>query len=72
MRKSVFETVCKVPIQFEDTNVEVLARIVKAAARKYDCSTEIDFQNGRRRAHFIGTEACKGFIAEEVMQIFNR
>ena len=33
----------KIPIRFEDTNIEVLARIVKAASRKFDCSMEIDF-----------------------------
>jgi len=32
-----------VPITFEDTNVEVLARIVKATSEKFDCTMEIDF-----------------------------
>ena len=34
-----------IPIQFEDTNLEVLARIVKAASRKYDCSVNINFSD---------------------------
>ena len=60
----------KIPIQKEDTNLEVLARIVKAASRKYKCTMEIDFHNGKRKAVFKGKEQYKSHIAEEVLQIF--
>ncbi len=43
-----------IPVKVEDTNIEVLARIVKAASRNFDCSVDIDFQNGYRKAEFIG------------------
>ena len=59
-----------IPVKIEDTNIEVLARIVKAASRKFDCSMDIDFQNGNRKAEFIGDEIYKPLIAEEVECIF--
>ena len=59
-----------ITIKIEDTNVEVMAMIVKAASLKYDCSMDIDFQNGNRKAEFIGDELFKPFIAEEVESIF--
>jgi hypothetical protein len=59
-----------IPIKNEDTNIEVLAMIVKAASRKYDCSMDIDFQNGNRKAEFVGDEIYKPLIAEEVEYIF--
>jgi hypothetical protein len=61
-----------VPVYFEDVNMEVLARIVKAACRKYNCSMKIDFKNGNRRAEFVGDEFYKPIIADEVEEIFNR
>ena len=59
-----------ITIKIEDTNVEVMAMIVKAASLKYDCSMDIDFQNGNRKAEFIGDDIFKPFIAEEVESIF--
>jgi hypothetical protein len=59
-------------VKIDDTNIEVLAMIVKAASRKYDCSMDIDFQNGNRKAEFIGDEIFKPFIAEEVECIFEK
>ena len=56
----------------EDTNAEVLARIIKAASRKYDCSMEIDFSRDNRVSRFVGDEALKSHIAEEVSCIFSR
>jgi hypothetical protein len=61
-----------IPVKIEDTNIEILARIVKAASRKYDCSMDIDFQNGNRKVKFIGDETFKPFIAEEVECIFEK
>ena len=59
-----------IPVIIEDTNIEVLAMIVKAVSRKFDCSMDIDFQNGNRKAEFIGEEIYKPLIAEEVACIF--
>ncbi|MBW2407661.1 MAG: hypothetical protein JRF17_09850 [Deltaproteobacteria bacterium] len=61
-----------IPIKIEDTNIEVLARIVKAASQKFDCSIDIDFQNGNRKVEFIGDEDYKPLIAEEVECIFSK
>jgi hypothetical protein len=60
----------KIPIKIEDANLEVLARIVKAASRKFNCSMIIDFNNGNRKAEFVGDEFYKPLIAEEVQDIF--
>ena len=59
-------------IKFEDTNIEVLARIVKAASRKFDCSMEIDFTNGNRKVEFVGDDFYKPLIVEEVEEIFSK
>ena len=59
-----------IPVKIEDTNIEVLAMIVKATSLKYDCSMDIDFQNGNRKVEFIGDEIFKPFIADEVESIF--
>jgi len=61
----------KLNIASEDTNAEVLARIIKAASHKYDCSMEIDFNNGKRVTKFVGDEVLKPHIAEEVRKIFS-
>jgi hypothetical protein len=59
-----------VPIQIEDANLEIMARIVKAASRKYNCDVEIDFSNGVRKVVFTGDEEMKAYIAGEVLDIF--
>jgi len=59
-----------VPIQIEDANLEIMARIVKAASRKYNCDVEIDFSNGVRKVVFTGDEDMKAYIAAEVLDIF--
>jgi hypothetical protein len=61
-----------IKINREETNLEVLARIAKATARKYDCSVTIDFQNGNRRIEFIGDKECKEQIANTVETYFKR
>ncbi len=60
-----------IPINREETNLEVLARIAKAMARKYDCSLNIDYSNGNRRIEFIGDETDKALIAAEMELLFD-
>jgi len=72
MRSSGRQMSNKIPIKREDTNIEVLARIVKAASRKFDCSMEIDFTNGNRKVEFIGDDFYKPLIVEEVEEIFSK
>ena len=62
----------KIPIKREDTNLEILARIAKAASRKFDCSMKIDFNNGKRQVEFIGDDIYKSIIVEEVEDIFSK
>ena len=59
-----------VKITREETNLEILARIAKAAARKYDCTLTIDFHNGNRRIAFAGDSAAKQKIADTVEGYF--
>mgnify|MGYP001819693773 FL=1 len=59
-----------IKINREETNLEVLARIAKATARKYDCSMSIDFQNGKRQIEFIGNNEYKAKIANTVENYF--
>jgi hypothetical protein len=61
-----------VPVKTENTNIEVLAIIVKATSQKYNCSMDIDFQNGNRKAEFIGDEIFKPVIEEEIECIFGK
>ena len=61
-----------IPIRFEDTNIEVLAMIVKAASRKFDCSMEIDFTNGNRKVEFVGDDFYKPLIVDEIEEIFSK
>jgi hypothetical protein len=59
-----------IPIKIEDTNIEILARIAKAASHKFNCSMDIDFNNGNRKVEFVGDEFYKPLIADEVLDIF--
>jgi hypothetical protein len=61
-----------IPIRFQDTNKEVLARIVKAASKKFNCTMKIDFEDGRRTAEFVGDDVYRPLIAEEVEGIFRQ
>jgi hypothetical protein len=59
-----------IPIKIEDANIEILARIAKAASHKFNCSMKIDFNNGNRKVEFVGDEFYKPLIADEVLDIF--
>jgi hypothetical protein len=60
----------KIYINNKNANAEVLARIVKATSKKYDCSMRIDFHNGNRINEFIGDETLMHCIAQEIQDIF--
>ena len=60
-----------IKINREETNLEILARIAKATARKYDCSMTIDFNNGNRRIEFSGDPAIKEKIANTLATYLN-
>ena len=60
-----------IPINHEDTTIEILARIAKATARKFNCTLHIDYSNGQRRIEFIGDETHKALIAAEIESLFN-
>jgi hypothetical protein len=60
-----------IPIKFEDTNQEIVARIAKATSRKYNSDVEIDFSNGVRKVIFSGDETMRVYIAGEVLAYFS-
>ncbi len=60
-----------IPINHEETNLEILARIAKVAARKFDCSLHIDFSDGNRQIEFVGDETNKALIAAEMEYLFD-
>ena len=59
----------KLHIRKENTSNEILARIVKVVSHKYDCDMVIDFNNGNRVVQFIGEEAHKARIVDEIDEI---
>ncbi len=59
----------KIPVHIEETNQEILARIIKATAQKYNCNLVIDFSNGNRTVEFTGDEACKPLIVAKLKDI---
>ena len=59
-----------IKITCEETNLEILARIAKATARKYDCSMTIDFQDGNRRIEFSGDPSSKEKIVHTLATYF--
>lgn len=62
----------EIPIKIEETYKEILARIIKATARKFNCNITIDFSNGNRTVEFIGDETCKPLIVKELNDIFKK
>jgi len=54
----------------EETNLEILARIARATARKYDCSMTIDYHDGNRRIEFSGDPSSKAKIAHTLATYF--
>lgn len=62
----------KIKIINKETNREVLARICKASARKFDCDMEIDFEDGKTHIKFIGDDMYKPYILEEIVKVFNK
>ncbi|MBF0099374.1 MAG: hypothetical protein HQK77_00550 [Desulfobacterales bacterium] len=54
-------------IHIEETNLEIFDRMVKATAKKYDCSLHIDFQNGNKVVKFIGANSYLPHIVDEVL-----
>ncbi len=62
----------KIPIVVEDTNVEVLARIVKSISKKYGCEVNIDFANGNRKFELNCEKEYVPVIEEEIRDIFKK
>ncbi|MEJ2096475.1 MAG: hypothetical protein P8Y38_04900 [Deltaproteobacteria bacterium] len=60
-----------IPINKQNANAEIVARIIKVASKKYDCNMHIDFQHGHRTMKFVGEETLKPFIALDVNRIFH-
>jgi hypothetical protein len=61
----------KIPLNLENANGEIVARMLKSAASKYDCTMEIDFSGGKREAVFVGDSSMKNHIIQEVIGYFS-
>lgn len=61
-----------IPLHIKNVSAEIWARILKAVSRKYGCSIHIDFSQGHVEMEFIGDEASKKHITEEVKGMFRR
>ena len=59
-----------IPNVKKDVSVEILARITRVIARKYDCDIKIDVQDGELITEFIGDTTNKPLIIEDVEKIF--
>jgi len=57
-------------IKKENTNLEVLIKVMNSLAGKYDCSIKADFKNGKRRVLFKGDEVLKPYIVAEMADMF--
>ncbi|MDM8535317.1 hypothetical protein QUF70_01030 [Desulfobacterales bacterium HSG17] len=62
----------KISLNKIDVSSEVIARIAKAAAKKYDCTVDIDFSNGNQKINYRGKTDVLFHIAEEVADVMNR
>ncbi len=58
-----------IPINIENANSEIWARIIKAEARKYDFNVNIDFSNGNRKVEFVGDQGCVPYIVEDIQKL---
>jgi hypothetical protein len=60
----------KIPLNIEDTSVEIFARIVKSEANKYGCDVEVDFSDENRDFFFKDEDECNSHIVADVRDIF--
>ncbi len=60
----------KIPLNIEDTSVEIFAHIVKSEANKYGCDVAIDFSDGNRAFFFPVDDECNSHILKDVQKIF--
>ncbi len=60
----------KIPLNIEDTSVEIFALIVKSEANKYGCDVAIDFSDENRDFFFTVEDECNSHILEDVKDIF--
>jgi hypothetical protein len=58
-------------VNIEDTTIEIYARIVKAKGKQYECSVDIDFEDGKRVCTFSNEDQeYVPHIMEEVKDMF--
>jgi len=61
-----------VNVNIEDTSMEILARIARVEARKYDCSLEINFSDQNREVNLVGDDTYVPYILEDVQKMFTK
>lgn len=75
MHKRVFDELFGDCVRIDDVSVEVFARMVKATAKKYGYSMEIDFSEGRKTIRFdenLDDPAVEKHIIGEVIEMMNK
>ncbi len=59
-----------IKINHQNTNLEVVSKIMDSACAKYDCKVKYNKEQGT--VDFSGDEAYKTFIAKETLNFFNK
>lgn len=58
----------QIPIIIKNTNLEILAKIIDASAKHYQC--HVIYVAGENRLEFHGDKACCKHITEEALSLF--
>ncbi len=58
-----------IKINHKNNNIELVSKLMNSVAVKYDC--RVKYHPETETVSFHGNDACKPFIAEETMNLFN-
>ena len=58
-----------IKINCKSNNIELVSKLMNSIAIKYDC--RVKYNSETETVCFSGNNACKSFIAEETLNLFN-
>jgi hypothetical protein len=58
-----------IPLNIEEIDIEVLARITKRTCQNAGCNLDIKFRNGNRQVQSVGEEQYRSYIAQGVCEM---
>jgi len=58
----------EIPITIKNANLEILAKIINAVAKQYQC--RVDYVEEENRLEFVGDQDCCRHIMEETLALF--